>query len=69
MEWKRRADQGYPDLIDNNSVGGEGGELEGEEDCGDLQVEGEGGDDHGGEGGLREGGRAPGVRRMWQEDP
>ena len=46
-------------LVDGGG-GGEGGHL----------VEGgEGGHDHGGQGGLREGGRAPGVRWLWKEDP
>ena len=58
MGWRKGADQGYPDLVDGG--GGEGGHL----------VEGgEGGHDHGSQGGLREGGRAPGVRRLWKENP
>jgi len=49
--------------------GGEGGHLVEGRAGGHLAEGGEGGHDHGGQGGLREGGWAPGMCRLWKEDP
>ena len=76
MGWRKGADQGYPDLVDGGGgegghlvEGGEGGHLVEGGEGGHLVEGGEGGHDHGSQGGLREGGRAPGVRRLWKENP
>ena len=56
-------------LVEDDHWGGNGVLVDGGGEGGHLVEGREGGHDHGGQGGLREGGWAPGMCRLWKEDP
>ena len=55
-------------MVEDDHWGGKGVLVDGGESS-HLVEGGEDGHDHGGQGGLREGGRTPGMCRMWKENP